>query len=188
MKLFIKNMVCPRCITSVQQVFEGQGIAPVGVNLGEVVINEELTEAELLQLKDVLAELGFELLEDTKSQIIERVKSIIIAQVQNGDGHIVFSDLLAGTLNKEYSSLSKVFSTNEGITIEQFIILQKIERVKELLTYNQMTLSEIANVMGYSSVAHLSGQFRKITGYTPTNYKLLDDKLRLPLDGLAKKV
>jgi len=129
--------------------------------------------------------LGFEVLDDSRSQQIEKIKSTIIHYIHHATvPKFVFSDLLASELNKEYSQLSKLFSSTEGITIEQFVILQKIEKVKELLIYNQMNLSEIADKMGYSSVAHLSSQFKKTIGLAPSQFKAQGGKLRKTLDKL----
>ena len=117
---------------------------------------------------------------------IGKIKSIIINRIHHNEGNpVVFSELLAGELHRDYSGLSKIFSSTEGITIEQYVILQKTERVKELLLYNQLTLSEIAHQMGYSSVAHLSAQFRKTTGMTPTAFKNEGAHLRRPLDNIS---
>lgn len=180
-------MVCPRCIAAVQQLLDTMDFNPVDVQLGEAVIKRELTKKEILLLKEKLNELGFELLEDTKTQLTERIKSIIINHIHHlEEGYVLFSELLSNQLHKDYSGLSKLFSAAEGITIEQFIILQKIEKVKELLQYNQMTLSEIAHKMGYSSVAHLSAQFRKTTGITPSSFRAQGSSSRKPLDDIAK--
>jgi len=189
MKLSIKNMVCPRCITAVENVLSEMQLQPESVQLGEAIITVEPSEHQLEVLKAQLQQQGFELLEDNKAQVIDRIKSVIINHIHHsGDNSIVFSELLASELHKDYSGLSKLFSTQEGITIEQYIILQKIEKVKELLQYNQLTLSQIADTLGYSSVAHLSAQFRKITGITPTAFRNQSTLQRLPLDGVAKKV
>lgn len=181
-------MVCPRCITAVTQVLEGMGLRPADVRLGEAVIASEPDAGEMEILKKRLHDIGFELLEDDKKQLIERIKAVVINHIHHLDtGQVVFSELLARELHKDYSGLSKLFSVSEGITIEQYIILQKTEKVKELLQYNQMTLSEIADAMGYSSVAHLSAQFRKTTGMTPTAFRK-ENTLRQSLDSVAKKL
>jgi len=183
MKLYVKNMVCPRCITAVEKVFIQNNVQPIQIQLGEISLDKELDKEDIIKIGLQLRELGFELLDDQKTKQIERIKSIIIHHVHHlNDSKFVFSDLLANELNKEYSQLSKLFSSTEGITIEQFVILQKIEKVKELLVYNQMSLSEIADVMGYSSVAHLSSQFKKIIGLTPSQFKLQGAHLRKSLD------
>lgn len=182
-------MVCPRCITAVQNVLDKMQLQPKSVQLGEAIITVEPNEHQLEVLKAQLQQQGFELLEDNKAQVIDRIKSVIINHIHHsGDNSVVFSELLASELHKDYSGLSKLFSANEGITIEQYIILQKIEKVKELLQYNQLTLSQIADSLGYSSVAHLSAQFRKITGITPTAFRTQSTAQRLPLDAVTKKV
>lgn len=178
-------MVCPRCISAVELTLNNMGIEPINVSLGEIKLSAELNEAQQLEFADKLKVQGFELLDDSKKQLIVRIKSIIIDKIHQLDNaKFVFSEVLASELNKEYSALSKLFSATEGITIEQFIILQKIEKVKELLIYNEMNLSEIANKMGYSSVAHLSSQFKKNIGLTPSEFKQQDIRMRKPLDEL----
>lgn len=187
MKIAVKNMVCPRCIAAVKQLLEDMDLNPVDVQLGEATLNSELTDNEITLLKIKLNELGFELLEDNKIQMAEKIKAIIINHIHHlEEGYVVFSELLSNQLHKDYSGLSKLFSSVEGITIEQYVILQKIEKVKELLQYNELTLSEIAHKMGYSSVAHLSAQFRKTTGVTPSFFKLNGGSLRKPLDSISK--
>ena len=176
-------MVCPRCISSVQQLLTGMSLQPVSVKLGEAVIDTDPDKNVLLALSQKLSLQGFELLEDNKLQVIDKIKSVIIERIQKAE--IVNAELIADALGRDYSGLSKLFSSNENITIEKFIILQKIEKVKELLAYNQLTLSEIAYMLGYSSVSHLSAQFKKVTGYSPTAFKLLENKPRLPLDSLS---
>jgi len=183
MKLYIKNMVCPRCITAVENVFITIDAKPVQVQLGEVTLTNGLTDNQMSSLKEKLELLGFELLDDTRKLQIEKIKSIVINHIHHQeDVKFHFSELIARELNKEYSQLSKLFSITEGVTIEQFVILQKIEKVKELLIYNQLSLSEIAVKMGYSSVAHLSSQFKKVIGLTPSQFKAQGIHLRKALD------
>lgn len=183
MKVYVKNMVCPRCITAVEKVFNEIGVNPLNIQLGEVTLAKALNEDQKKHVKKELEVLGFELLDDSRTQQIEKIKSTVISQIHHkAVSKIVFSDLLASELNKEYSQLSKLFSSTEGITIEQFIILQKIEKVKELLIYNQMSLSEIADKLGYSSVAHLSAQFKKTVGLTPSQFKAQGGSPRKMLD------
>lgn len=178
-------MVCPRCISAVEKTFEDIKVKPIQVQLGEVTLFKELNGKQALQLKEKLESLGFELLDDNRKQQIEKIKSIVINHIHHlEDGKFVFSDIIANKLKKEYSQLSKLFSATEGITIEQYIILQKTEKVKELLIYNQMNLSEISDKMGYSSVAHLSSQFKKTTGLTPSQFKAQGIHLRKTLDNL----
>ncbi len=176
-------MVCPRCITAVEKILHSIDVKYLQVQLGTVIIEKRLAPKQQIILIDKLEQLGFELLDDTRKQQIEKIKSVVINHIHHlEDSKFFFSEILAKELNKEYSQLSKLFSSTEGITIEQFVILHKIEKVKELLAYNQMNLNEIADKLGYSSVAHLSTQFKKITGLTPSQFKAQEIHLRTPLD------
>lgn len=179
-------MVCNRCITAVKQELETLRLSPVAISLGEVELAKTPTEKQLAQLKERLEELGFELLDDNKKKIIEKIKNIVIKKIHYSelDEQERFSDLLAHTIRKDYSYLSNLFSEVEGITIEKYIINQKIEKVKELLVYDELSLSEIAYRLGYSSVAHLSAQFKKITGLTPSHFKKMGNHQRKPLDNV----
>ncbi len=178
-------MVCPRCISAVEKVFTDIHVKPLQVQLGEVTLAKELNIKQSALLKKQLEGLGFELLDDSRTRQIEQIKSIVINHIHHlADGKFVFSDIISKELNKEYSQLSKLFSLTEGITIEQYIILQKIEKVKELIKYNEMNLSEIADKMGYSSVAHLSSQFKKTIGLTPSQFKAQGIVLRKSLDSI----
>lgn len=171
--VFIKNMVCPRCISVVNQVFEQAGLRPMSIRLGEVELSDKLTENDKASLNEALEVHGFALLEPGKSALITQIKSIIIEQIHYSKAsmRVNLSTLLSEKLHQEYSSLSRLFSTVEGITIEKYTTAQKIERVKELLFYDEKTLSEIAHILDYSSVAHLSAQFKKETGMTPSAFK-----------------
>lgn len=173
MKLYIKNMVCNRCVMVVKQEMEKMNLHPVHVSLGEAELKKELTDKQQQQLNEHLRSVGFELLDDQKQKQIEKIKSLLIQNIQSADGgeHFSISAFLSKALQKDYSYLSRLFSEVESITIEQFFILQKIEKVKELLVYAELTLSEIAWKLGYSSVAHLSAQFKKVTGLTPSEFK-----------------
>ena len=176
-------MVCPRCIMAVQNILNQLDIISLDVRLGEVVLANEIDKNQLNILRKELSNLGFELLDDSQQQLIEQIKASAIKLVHyNNEQSLNLSELLTSELHRDYSYLSKLFSTTEGITIEHFVILQKIERVKELLTYDQQTLSEIADELGYSSVAHLSAQFKKVTGLTPTQFKQQGIDLRRGLD------
>lgn len=188
MKIFIKNMVCNRCILVVRQEFEKAGLNPIDVTLGEVELAKEPDEEQYQQLDESLTELGFEILDSKRQRIIEQIKSLLIKEVQGGEieEHFSLSEFLSGKLNKEYSQVSRLFSEVEGITLEQFYLLQKIEKVKELLVYNELTLSEIAWKLGYSSVAHLSAQFKKLTGFTPSEFKKMGNRNRQSIDQLKK--
>ena len=190
MKLHIRNMVCPRCIMAVSQVLEENDLKVQNIELGEVILQEDkLSNHQLDLVNQQLKQLGFELINNRQQQTIESIKNIVIERVHHQDGALEtqklnWSDILAEHLKQDYKSLSRLFSSVEGITIEQYIIKQKIEKVKELLIYDQLTLSEIAWKMGYSSVAHLSGQFQKITGMSPSNFKKQTGKSRSFIDQL----
>lgn len=184
--LYIKNMVCNRCIYMVDQIFKQSGLEPQSVKLGEVQLPAPPTAEQAKALEQKLHEFGFELLTDQKHRIIEKIKNLVIEHIHQDD-HLkekgpLFSSILAEALRKDYSSLSKLFSEAEGITIEKYIIGQKIEKVKEWLAYDELTLSEMADRLGYSSVAHLSAQFRKTTGFTPTAFRKQKDHHRRSLD------
>lgn len=174
MNLFIKNMVCYRCKLAVENELKKLKLHPLKVELGEVVLKEDsITDEQRHQLSANLKQLGFELLDDKRKKIIEQIKTLIIQSIHYNKEQPAknYSSFIAENLHHDYSYLSKLFSETEGITIEQFIINQKIEKVKELLVYDEKNLSEIAFDVGYSSVAHLSSQFKKITGLTPSAFK-----------------
>lgn len=182
--LFVKNMVCNRCIMVVQDELEKLGLDYTNVKLGEVNLTKELTPEERDALENVLVPLGFELIDDKKSRIIEKIKNIIIDLVhhQDNDSKTNLSDILSEKLNHDYNYLSNLFSEIEGTTIEKYFIAQKIEKIKELLVYDELTLSEIALRLNYSSVAYLSNQFKKVTGLTPSHFKQIREDKRKPLD------
>ncbi|MBO9561275.1 MAG: helix-turn-helix transcriptional regulator [Niastella sp.] len=186
MELYIKNMVCNRCIMVVKQVFEKEGLHPLHVKLGEVELDKAPDSNLLGNIRTNLEALGFEVLDDQKSKTIEQIRTTIIKLIHAGelDDNHKFSVLLSEALNKDYSYLSKLFSEVEGVTIEKYVILQRIERVKELLAYGELSLSEITFQLGYSSVAHLSAQFKKVTGFTPSEFRKLKDHNRKPLDNV----
>lgn len=173
MTLFIKNMVCDRCKMVVKKELQAAGLNPQTVDLGEIDIEIPPTHAQLHRLRASLLRLGFDIIDDRKSQIIEKIKTSIVQLVHHSDGGptMKISDYVVSKVHRDYSSLSNLFSELEGTTIEKYFISQRIEKVKELLVYDEMTLSEIADYLGYSSVAYLSNQFKKITGLTPTYYK-----------------
>jgi len=182
--LHIKNMVCDRCITAVKQVLEQMAIPVIKIDLGKAVIKD--TTIDLNQLNVALQKLGFELVKDKNQILTERVKALIIYQIHYADEaeKTNFSDYLSRKLNMNYAGISKIFSQTEQITIEKFIILQKIEKVKELIDYGELNFSEIAFKLHYSSVAHLSRQFKKVTGLTLSQYKNSNDSNRNTLDKL----
>jgi AraC-like DNA-binding protein len=183
MRLYIKNMVCDRCILVVKQELEKLGLPYTSVSLGEVELSKDPTEEQQEQLKDNLAALRFEILDDSRKRLIEKIKSVIIEEVHHReDQKHNFSKVLSQKLHKDYSYLSNLFSDVEGITIEKYVIKQKIEKAKELLVYDELNLSEISFRLGYSSVAHLSSQFKKITGLTPSHFKKIGGIHRQSLD------
>ncbi|MEZ5758902.1 MAG: AraC family transcriptional regulator [Emcibacteraceae bacterium] len=188
MKLYIKNMVCNRCIMVVEDILAKRGINSARVSLGEVDLgNIVISETEIINLEKDLEKLGFELINDKKSRLIESIKKAVIDLVQLQDGlhHINLSEYLGRHIAYEYNYLSSLFSSVEGITLERYFILQKIEKVKELLVYDELTLSQIAFQTGYSSLAHLSNQFKSVTGLSPSHFKKLKNtKLRKTIDNL----
>jgi AraC family transcriptional regulator len=185
MKLIIKNMVCKRCILIVRKLLEEMQLHADSITIGEAQLRESLSEMETVMLDRKLREQGFEILDDRKKILIERVKNTIIEIIHNVEGiHLRtnFSVLIAQATLTDYNTVSTLFSSQEGITIEQYIILQRIERVKELLAYDELNLGEIAETLGYSSLQHLSTQFKKVTGLTPTAFKKVKDRKRSALD------
>jgi YesN/AraC family two-component response regulator len=185
MELFIKNMVCDRCILVVRQQLDALSIEYTTIELGEVKLQKLITQDQFLSLKDRLHLLGFELLDDRKASLTTQIKSAIIRYIHCEDTTEMnkkLSVLLEEKLGVDYNYLSALFSSLEGITIEKYVILQRIERVKELLDYNEMSLNEIADKLCYSSVQHLSQQFKKVTGLTPFQYKQSKEVGRKPLD------
>ena len=184
MKLYIKNMVCDRCILVVKQELEKLNIKGCIIKLGEIESKEEFTIDQKNDLRNNLEKLGFELLDSNTQQVIEKIKNIIINQIHHSEEYqnVNLSDILSKSFNRDYSYLSSLFSGVEHITIEKFVIRQRIEKAKELIIYDQLNLSEISDKLGYSSVSHLSNQFKKITGLTPTHFKQVGLNKRKPLD------
>lgn len=182
--LFIKNMVCDRCIMVVDSELGRIGLEVKNIKLGEVTLNKELTAEQREKLEKAFRPLGFEMIDDKRSRIIEKIKNVIIDLVhrQNNNAKTNLSDVLSSQLPHDYHYLSNLFSEVEGITIEKYFIAQKVEKVKELLVYNELSLSEIAFHLNYSSVAYLSNQFRKVTGLTPSHFKQIIEDKRKPLD------
>lgn len=183
-KIYIKNMVCSRCIMVVESEMKKLHIPVKHVILGEVTIEETLHRTQKEALDKVLSNLGFELIDNKKSRSIEKIKNIIIDLVQHQMGDIKhnLSEILSKELLLDYNYLSNLFSEVEGTTIEKYYIAQKIERAKELLVYDERSLSEIAFQLNYSSVAYLSNQFKKVTGLTPSHFKKIKGEKRKPLD------
>jgi YesN/AraC family two-component response regulator len=186
MKLLIKNMVSLRCKLIVRSELEKMHLHFAVVELGEVEILEELTSRQQQELKNSLLKFGLELMEDKKSMLIEKIKNIIVEMIHYSDEPplLNFSAYLSEKLNYDYNYLSNLFSEVKGTTIEHFIIAHKIERAKELLVYNELTLTEIAAKLHYSNVAHLSNQFKKVTGLTPTFFRSMKHKRMIALENL----
>lgn len=186
MRIHIKNMVCPRCIIVVNSILEKLNLHPTHITLGVVEIAEDDISEVRLQLVNELRAVGFELLDSKRTQIIERIKNTIIELVHLKNNHLesTLSDYISKKLLHDYSWLSNLFSEVEGISIEKYYINQKIEKVKELIIYNELSLSEIAYQLNYSSPAYLSSQFKKTTGMTASHFKNLAKKSRNSLDEL----
>jgi AraC-like DNA-binding protein len=179
-------MVSIRCKMIVKSTLENLHLHFKTVELGEVEIEEQLSAPEIENLKSALLKFGLELMEDKKSMLIEKIKNIIVEMIHYSDEPPVFnfSSFLSEKLNYDYNYLSNLFSEVKGTTIEHFIIAHKIERAKELLMYNELTLTEIAEKLHYSNVSHLSNQFKKVTGLTPTFFKKMKDKRMIALETL----
>lgn len=177
-------MVCNRCIMVVENELEKLGLHANKVELGEVELEKDLSAEEKDKLDTTLTDFGFELIDDRKGRIIEKIKNVIIGMVhhQDSESKTNLSDVLSRELHHDYNYLSNLFSEVEGTTIEKYFIAQKIEKVKELLVYDELSLSEIAFQLNYSSVAYLSNQFKKVTGLTPSHFKQIGENKRKPLD------
>ena len=186
MKLYIKNMVCSRCKMVVKSIFDSMKIDTLSIELGVVELENDIQENQKTELLSTLRKFGFDLINDKKSRTIEKIKTLIINLVHHNknDLKINLSDYLSQQLNQDYNTLSILFSEIENSTIEKYFIHQKIEKVKELLIYDEMTLTEIAYLLNYSSVSYLSNQFKKITGFPPTYFKQLKDKKRKQIEDL----
>lgn len=186
MKLYIKYMVSLRCKMMVKEELKKLGLHYVVVELGMVEILEDITQEQHDQLKTNLLKSGLELLDDKKSILIEKIKNVIVEMVHYNDEipKVNYSDYISQTLHYDYTYLSNVFSEVKGITIQQFIIINKIERVKELLLYDELSLTEISYKLHYSSVGHLSNQFKKITGLSPTYFKVLGKRRKNNLENV----
>lgn len=181
-------MVCDRCIMVVKNMFEQQGQKISAIQLGQVTLVEEPTTTQLETLRSSLQHLGFELLDDKKAKTVERIKTVIVSLIHGNsedEFNLKLSSILEEKTGMDYHYLSTLFSSVEGITIERYTILQRIEKVKELLMYDEKSLSDIAFELGYSSVQHLSQQFKKTTGLTPSHFKQLKDNKRKPLDKIT---
>ncbi len=184
MKLLIKNMVCPRCIIAVKNILKSEGVTVKSISLGDAETEEELTDERRLSVARKLQDMGFELLDDPRSQLVEQIRIAVLKWVRMNEERPKLSDYLADNLKKDYSTLSKLFSEVRGITIERFAIIHRIEYAKELLCYSQLSTSEIAYKLGYSSPAHLSSQFKQVTGMTPKDFRAQGQHGRISLDAL----
>lgn len=191
MELLIKNMVCDRCIRTVREALEKAGEQVMHADLGRVAINNEPDEQRLQELARLLEANGFELIGDRKEALVDYMKTLVIEEVQHLKGRkpegMNFSEFLAQKTGYEYSYISHLFSSETGQTLEQYIIAQRIEKAKEWLSYNELSVSEIAWKLGYSSVAHLSNQFKKVTGLSPAAFKNSKEMRRIPLDKVGNK-
>jgi AraC-like DNA-binding protein len=183
-------MVSNRCKMAVKEELKKLDLHFIVVDLGEVVIMENISSEEREQLKIALHKSGLELMDDKRAVLIEKIKNVIIEMVHHTDGliKINFSDFLSEKLNHDYTYLSNLFSEVQGTTIEHFIISHKIERIKELIIYNELNITEIAYKMNYSSVAHLSNQFKKVTGLSPSHFRQMKDKRRSPIEEIGNSI
>lgn len=183
--LHIKNMVCNRCIKVVKEELEKLGLEVKNIILGEVTVYSDENKIPVDKIQKVLSENGFELIDDKNAKLVEKIKTLVINKIHHSNdelGKFNFSKFLSKEIGMNYSHLSSLFSSMEGTTIEKFIIHQKIEKVKELLAYDELTLSEISYRLGYSSVQHLSNQFKQVTGLNPSFFKKLKEQKRTPID------
>jgi AraC-like DNA-binding protein len=184
--LYIKYMVSLRCKMMVKEELKKLGLHYVVIDLGVVEILEEMTDEQRRQLKENLLKSGLELLDDKKNILIEKIKNVITEMIHYSDElpKVNYSDYISEKLGYDYTYLANIFSEVKGITIQQFIIIHKIERVKELLLYDELSLTEISHNLHYSSVAHLSNQFKKVTGLSPSFYKQLKEKRKSNLENM----
>lgn len=184
--LYIKNMVCSRCRMVVRQELEKVDIQFTSIELGEIELAKEPSSEQMDRLSAGLKMQGFELIDDKKSRMIEKIKNTIVKLIHHSDDHIKtnLSNYISDALHHDYTYLSNLFSEVEGTTIEKYFIAQRIEKAKELLVYDELSISEISDRLGYSSVAYLSSQFKKITGLTPSFYKSLKGHKRKNIEEL----
>jgi len=187
-KLLITNMVCRRCILTVESILSGLHIPFSTVTLGEVNLSRELQKEEKNEIESRLKKVGFELIETRINKIIKDIKQLAMEYLDEGsnDHNLKFSSFITNKINYDYSYLSDLFSSIEGVTIEQYLITQRIEKVKELLVYDQLSLTEIAYQTGFSSVHHLSAQFKKVTGLTPSHFKNVGEEKRKSRDQVSR--
>lgn len=189
MKLYIKYMVSIRCKMMVKEELKKLGLPFLSVNLGEVELLQAITAEQNEQLRKALHLSGLELIDDKRGILIDKIKNVIIEMIHYADEPLKmnFSDYLSEKLHHDYTYMSNLFSEVQGTTIEHFIIFHKIEHVKELLIYDELNITEIAWKMNYSSVAHLSNQFKKVTGLSPSHFKQLKNKRRSPIDEIGEE-
>jgi len=189
-KLYIKYMVSNRCKMAVKDALRKLKLHFVVVDLGEVDIMENINDEQRAMLKQELYNSGLELMDDKRAVLIEKIKNVIIEMVHYSEEAIKvnFSDYLSEKLNHDYTYLANLFSEVQGTTIEQFIIVHKVERIKELIIYGELNITEIAWKMNYSSVAHLSNQFKKVTGLSPSHFKQMKDKRRSPIEEIGNQI
>lgn len=182
--IFIKNMVCNRCILVISQILKKLNYTPLKIELGKAIVQEPLESGDREAIRHALKEYGFELIDDKRLHLIEKIRTAVIELVHYEDNlsKLKLSGYLKEKCHHDYSFLSKLFSEVNGISIEKYYIAQKVERVKELLAYDELSISEIASRLQYSSVAHLSSQFRTTTGMSPSEFKRLKNHNRKPLD------
>ena len=181
-KINIKNMVCSRCTEAVENIFKGQGITIKNIQLGEVIV-DEITDIQILLIESDLNQKGFEILKEKNSVLIQKVKNIIIDHIEFSNKlKEKFSVFLSKKIGYDYSYISRIFSSNTGYTIEKYFSMQRIEKTKELIKYDELNLSEIAYKLNYSSVAHLSKQFKQVTGMSPSEFKKQQNSQRKGID------
>ena len=186
MKIYVKNMACESCKVVVKEALAELDISPLKVELGEIETKEALSNDEKKELNTIINKAGLELLEKKQGVLIEKIRKVMVDYVYKSDEkpNVKFSVLLSKELNLSYTYLANFFSEVEATTIEQFIIALKIERIKELIIFGEDTLSQIADKLHYSSVAHLSTQFKKVTGLTPSHFKALKEKRRITIQNI----
>ena len=182
MTINIKNMVCPRCSTAVRAILVSMGFTVEKITLGEAVIQDSPSKEQLIVLASHLQAEGFELLDDPRSCLVEQIKTGVLQWVRMNSPRPKLSDYISDTVHRDYSSLSKLFSQVKGMTIEHFAILHRVEYAKELLSYSQHSVSEIAYTLGYSSPAYMTSQFKQQTGMSPKEFREMKTKNRLHLD------
>jgi len=181
-KIHIKNMVCSRCTEAVEYIFKEQGVVIKNIELGQVIV-DEITEQQILSIESNLNQKGFEILKEKNSILIQKIKNIIINHVESHpESKQKFSEFLSKKIGYDYSYISRIFSSNTGYTIEKYFSLQRIEKTKELIKYDELNLSEIAYKLNYSSVAHLSKQFKQVTGMNPSEFKRQQNLQRKGID------